>query len=382
MKLWNLFKKKKEEPPQIQKISKDELKNWLTNKKTEIKQQQQQLFEEVKERTSQLIQELKKEIIVLNNVNFEEKKEKERIKSIVKENFKNYIISLERLIQKLQEIEESNIINKINTIFHYFETKSKANYEKATYLIGKEMAATKESIRSFFKDLEIIIKNHKKDIEKSQTIESIKEKINQYEEAQKTTSTITKELEEQNNKIKDLNNILQTKEKEINKIKESQEYTEHKKKNQELKIKNQELEKDTNYLKQLINFKSLANYYHKYEKEMNTVKEYKENFKQTLNKTKGEELLHLLKESKLHTENISSLIDKINNTEQELTSTKIEHTELKNINDTITKLKYEIEQINSSKENKQKTLNKFEENENNALNQLKEKFTEINIELY
>jgi len=382
MGFWDIFKKKKEEPVEIEKLAKDDLAKWLEKKKLEISHNEGELFLEVKQRISKLIQELTTEISVLNNVDFNEKKEKERIKAIVQENFNNYIINLERLIGKLEELENpSDIVKQINQIFHDFETKSKANYAKATYLIGKELGDTKESIRNFFKDIEAIIIKYKNHIEESQTTELIEDQIQKYNESKKAKSTIVKEIEEQSKKVKEINSAIKKEEERLENIKKSEEYLENQKKEQELKIKKENQEKNISNLKQLINFKSLANFYHKYEKEMNIVKEYKENFKYTLKRKKGEDIINLLIESKLHTQEISEQIEKINKTEQEITNTKIENKEIDKIKDATAKLVHEEHQINSEQEAKQKTLNKFEENENNELDSLKQKFKEINIEL-
>lgn len=381
MGIWDIFKKKKEEPPQLQKLSQEELQEWLKTKQEEISKQEQQLFNEVKEKINKLAQELTEEISALNQVDFEKKKEREKIKAIVQENFRNYIIKLERLINKIQEIENSsNVINQINKIFYDFEKRSKPNYEKATYLIGKEMADTKESIKSFFRDIERIVKNNQKQIEESQIVKEIKEEVEKYKQIQETNSKIIEEIEEQAQKINKIKGILQKYKEDKEEIKNSQVYHEKERKIKQLEIKKQELETNKTKLKQLISFKSLTNIYHKNQKEMGILKEYRENFKQTFNKTRGEDLFNLLKDSSLYTEEMSNLIQKINNIKQELSNTKIEHTELNSLDNSIKNLEYEIEQITLNKENREKTQTKFKENKEDILESLKKKLRSLNIE--
>ena len=381
MGIWDIFKKKKEEPPQLQKLSQEELQEWLKTKQEEISKQEQQLFNEVKEKINKLAQELTEEISALNQVDFEKKKEREKIKAIVQENFRNYIIKLERLINKIQEIENSsNVINQINKIFYDFEKRSKPNYEKATYLIGKEMADTKESIKSFFRDIERIVKNNQKQIEESQIVKEIKEEVEKYKQIQETNSKIIEEIEEQVQKINKIKGILQKYKEDKEEIKNSQVYHEKERKIKQLEIKKQELETNKTKLKQLISFKSLTNIYHKNQKEMGILKEYRENFKQTFNKTRGEDLFNLLKDSSLYTEEMSNLIQKINNIKQELSNTKIEHTELNSLDNSIKNLEYEIEQITLNKENREKTQTKFKENKEDILESLKKKLRSLNIE--
>ena len=67
-----------------------------------------------------------------------------------------YIESVEDFIERLNNLEEPKLgkfIEKINKIYFDFNKRSFKNYERATILIGKEMASIKEGVRVFSKSL-------------------------------------------------------------------------------------------------------------------------------------------------------------------------------------------------------------------------------------
>jgi|TARA_Y100000034_G_scaffold97082_1_gene118460 hypothetical protein len=398
MGFFDFFKKKKEQIVEIEKISQNELQNWLLNKKTKIEKEEQDILILIKKRISQFISELEEKIPILYKVDIEEKKVEEKIKLIVKENLRNYIDYLEKLITKLKEIDEApqaypeksqekivtggkDIIGKINLIFSDFQKKSALSYEKTTILIGKEMKDIKESIRKFFKDIEEIIKNNQEIIDESKIIRLVEIEVKKFDEIKKIKSEITKNIEEFNNKINSLEKNIKIKEEEIKNIKKSEKFLEENKKQEELKTKKQELEKDIENLRGIIDFKALANFYHIFEEKMKIIKEYRENFKQTFHKTKGEDIMILLKESKLHNVDILNKFQEIEEKQKEINNIIIEETGIKNLENIIKEKKLEIEDFNSKKFMKEKKLEKLEINLNDVIKSIKVELIKINVEL-
>ena len=382
MGFFDFFKKKKEQIIEIEKISQNEFQDWILNKKIKIEKQEQEFSILMKERISQFTSELEEKISVLHEVNIDEKKDVEKIKLIVKENLRNYIDYLEKLMIKLKEIDdEKNIIEKINSIFTDFQKKSALSYEKATILVGKEMKDIKESIRKFFEDLEIIIKNNKDIIDESKMIRLIEIENNKLNEFKKIKSEIINNIEESNNKISNLEKNINIKEEEIENIKKSDKFLEENKKKKDLEIKKQELEKDIENLSRIIDFKALTNFYHSFEKEMSIIKEYRENFKQTFHKTKGENIMLLLRESKLHNVNILNKFQEIEEKRKEIDNIVIEETGIENLEGVIKEKKLEIEDFNSKKFMKEKKLEKLEINLNDVIKSIKIELIKINVEL-
>jgi len=386
MGFWDFFRKKsKEEEIEIEEIKLSELQSWMQTKKTEMKKQEKIFLDLIQARISQLIQELEEKISVLKQINVDEKKAEEKIKLIVKENLDNYIYYLEKLIADLRELdnlkEADNFIEKINSLFSDFEKRSKTSYEKATFLIGKELGSVKENIRTFFKNLEKILKENKDQIDQSKIILSTESKIKKFTEVKKTKSEIEKAIDEYNEKIGSLNNNIKIKKEEIEKIRKSEKFLAENRKKEAIVRKKEELEKEIDNLREILNFKALANFFHSFEKEMTIIKAHKENFKQAFQKTKGEEIASLLQEAKLQTPETSNKLKDITEKEREINSIVIEETGIENIETTIKKIKSELEVLNSKQLAEGKKSGKLEVNLNELINSIKQELTKMNVNL-
>ena len=100
MGILNFFKRKKQELEQHaeEKIRFNEIRDWINKKKEKIKQEQKPALKQIKENLLELLNGLDDKMIVLRNLNLNEKKAPERAMSIVRENFDKFIYELEKLI--------------------------------------------------------------------------------------------------------------------------------------------------------------------------------------------------------------------------------------------------------------------------------------------
>ncbi len=387
MGFWDIFRKKIEEA-EIEKVKFNELQPWLRDKKEEIEKQEQEFLKAVEQRISQLIPDLKEKISVLKKIDVDGKKAEEKIKLIVKENLDNYTNYVDELVDKLNEITKAvkiktgkKIVEKINSVFSDFKKRSSLSYEKATFLIGKEIGDIKEAIGIFFRDLENILKENKLLIDKSKIISEIETKIEKFFELEKIKSEIEKTINNYDKKINNLTNNIKIKEEEIEKIKKSEKFLEQNRKREEIEEKKQDLEKQINKLREVIDFKALANFYHSFEKEMAIIKEYKENFKQAFQKTKGNDLVLLLKESKLPHLEILNKMQEITEKEKEISSVIIEKTGIEILEDETKKIKSEIEILVSKKLTEEKRYKKLESSLSEISSLIKQELTKINVEV-
>ncbi len=380
MGIFDFFKKDKQ-VKEKQRLSQNQLNRWLSDKEKELNNKEEEFLNPVKQRMSRLISELKEEIIVLENVDINAKKVNAKVKLIVKENLKNYLGYLQRVIQRLESIDSGKeIVKKIDDIFTEFDKRSKISYEKITFIVGKEMQATKDSIKKFFKDLEMLIKQYKESFKEFQTIgliETSTEKLNNIKE---NKSKILEILNEDIDKIKRLKESLENKENEAKEIKKSERYLKEEKKKQELEVKNSELQRITRELSKIIDFKPLTNFYHKFETDMNLVKQFRENFNVALKRNGIEKLGNFLKEAKLDNKEILELIEKINNVTQEIKEIKIEDTGILFLEKGIDKIKSEIKTIDSERASKEKKLKYLNQELEDILEEIKETFEKIDIE--
>lgn len=389
MGFWNFFRKIKQgqDKEKSEKISRDELQSWLLNKKAAIEKQEENFLRLIQERINQLVQELEEEISVLKKINVEDKKAEEKIKLIVKENLDNYTYYLEKLLGKLKELNkeidkgEKEIIEKINSIFSDFEKRSSVSFEKATFLIGKEIGNVKESIRNFFRELEKLIKENKELIDKSRIISSVETKIKKVDEIEKIKAEIEKIIKDYNNKIGNLKEGIKIKEKEIEEIKKSEKFVEEEKKKQEFFRKKEELEKEICKLREIIDFRALANFFHSFQKEMSIIKEYKENFKNAFDKSNGEEIFGLIKEAKLQNADVSKKIEEITEKKKEIENTIIEETGIEDVRGKIRNIEMEIEILNSKKFIEEKKFKKLGLNSQEIIGLIKGELSKINVEV-
>jgi len=198
------------------------------------------------------------------------------------------------------------------------------SYERATILIGKEMADIKKSLKVFSGDLIKIFEGNKDITNLSKTVSCIKLKLKQVDEIEKDFERIGEtiisldrkitEKEEENKKIPE----------KIEKIKRSEDYIKNLERQEKIKLLEEELEKELVSLKQIIDFKALANFFHIFEEEMSIVKVYRENFQTRFRKDDGESIVRLLNEAKLNNEAISEKISQINNKKEEIEKNKQE----------------------------------------------------------
>ena len=384
MGFWDFFrgKDREKEEGRFEKISIEELKSWISNKKKQIEEQRENFLKIIQERISLLIQEFEEEVSVLKNIDVKERKVEEKIKLIVKENLLNYIAYLEKLISELKEIDkEGDITEKINSLFYNFKKRSSMSFEKATFLIGKELERVIGSINSFFKDLKNTFEENKDLTDQSKIISLIEAEMEKFYRFKKTGLEIEGNINEYSEKIGNLDNNIKIKEEEIEKIRKSEKFLEESKKKQEIETKKQEIEKDINKLREMLDFKALTNFYHIFEKEMTIIKEYKENFKQAFQKTRGEDILSLLREAKLLSPEKLNKIQNITEKEREISRIVIEENGTKDLETEIRKMKSEVDTLNSKKLEEEKKYKNLDRSLKETIDSIRKEVSKMNVEI-
>jgi len=168
MELVDFFKKiirkniVKERKRKTEKVNFNELGNLVENKIKEIEDREKEIFVLIKDKQSIVIKELNEKIRVLESIDVESKKAEDHIKVMVRGNLNNYIVYVKGFIDNLDNLKEDNLekfIDRVNMIFLDFDKKSNMSYQKATFLIGKEMAVVKETIINFSKYLRKLLEN-------------------------------------------------------------------------------------------------------------------------------------------------------------------------------------------------------------------------------
>lgn len=298
MGLFNFFKKlKKQEKTKIINLDFKNLPEYIQSESEKNNSEKQTVLKQLNKLISTEIQELIQKSEELGNIDFSKKKAEARVLHIVKENLSNYTYYVNRFINNMEEInknseDSTDLIKRLNTNFLEFQQKSKLSFEKATYLVG-ELGTIQESLNKCFKSLDNLIKENKEIFETSETLDKVTKKLSKLLELDNLKS----EIKETNNKTKI---HIQKKELEIKKlnreieeIKNSKEFKKEVKSKESIDKKEQEYKKQVYKLRDLIDFKILANISHQNEKEMQIIKNHKSNFLEAFQKD-NQQIINLI----------------------------------------------------------------------------------------
>ena len=390
MGIFDFFKKiitdKKAEEAEKEKIAFSGIADWIEKKRKEIENKEEEVFTFVKEIINIFTNEIKEKINILKNIDINSKREEDKIKSITEEGRKKYIEFVELFIKNLDNLQQDKlekIIININKIFSDFNKNSHMSYERATILIGKEMGSIKDEIKVFSKNLIKVFDENKNIINSYKVVSLIKIKLKQLEETERdfnrvneTISTLTKKVtdkEEENKKILE----------EIEEIKKSPDYLEYLERLKKIKSIEEDLEKDFFSLRQLIDFKALGNFYHIFEKEIKIVNSYKDNFQTNFQKDNGADILNLLNQAKLNTQEISDKINQIRKKKEEIikNETEIEKDKTQELYSKIARTITEADNLKNLKTKEGKRCEKLNSSKEDIIKNIKEDFEKIEVEI-
>jgi len=381
-----LFKENKVEEIVVEKLAFSEIENWIENKIRENELKEKEILFVVGEKIEDLIKELGEKIVVLEDFDVGARKEKDQIKNIVNDSREKYIESVEDLIERLNNLEEPKLekfIEKINKIFSDFNKSSFKNYERATILIGKEMASIKESLKVFSKDLLKTFDESKSVIDSFESLLIIKEKLDTITPIDKTLEGISEKKSNLNKKISEKeeeNRILKEKVEEIKKSQNHLDFLDSKKRIESFR---DESKKNILELRQLLDFKALANFFHIFEEQMSIVKAHREDFQINFEKDNGKIIIELLDEARLSNDVILEKVRQIR--------TKIEETENheKNLKEDGTQEVYlrikevslEIDNLKIENVKEEKRDEKFRANKKELAGSLRQELDRMGVEV-
>jgi len=343
-----------------EKIKFEELEKWLLAKKGKEKEEEKKVIFEISELILKLVNELNTEKSAIEKIDLKERKEQEKVKLLVLEALSKYSENIESLVEELSELRLESIdscIVEINSLFVDFEKKSHMNYEKATFLVGKEMAAVKNSIKNFFKNIDAVLTENKQLIENIKIIDSSIEKFGKIKDGEKEKMNIIKELDELNEKIHELEEKEKLSIEKINKIKNSEEYISNKKIIEEAVMKKEKLDEEILQLKKMIDFKALKKEFHSDEKKMNLIHEYEQDFEQIFKK---DNLLSFIEKDKR--EKIAEEIEIIKKEKKKIEEDINQKDKLEEIDNEFESLQKQKENLIEEKEKIEKSIEKIENN--------------------
>ena len=380
-----LVKKKESEEIVVEKLAFSDVEDWVRNKIKENELKEKEIIDSVKKKISSFNGQLKEKKDVLEIFDVESKKVEDRLKSVVNESRKKYIESLEIFMKNLNNIEKEKFgefTSYVNNVFLDFNKKSHMNYEKTTILIGKEMGSIRDSLKTFSRELVGIFDKNKNIMDLSKSLAFIKLKLNQINQIDKVLGEIKEEIAFLGKKTVDKKEEEEKLLKGIEETKKTPSYLDYLNMQEKINFLEEEIKKDIQGLRQLIDLKALANFYHIFGDEMNTIKEYKENFEESFRKDNGLKILNLLENSKLNNNKILEKIEYIKARKEELKENKqkIKGDETQNLNLEKTRISKEVEELNIEKEKEEKRHEKLEISKEEAINVLKQEVSKLNVE--
>lgn len=392
MGFFGFLKNKKEIKNEILKL--EDLDKWVKIKKQENDIKDNELIKEINLKVKEFIIDVRNKIDVLEKIDLEDKKVEDKIKFIVLENLDKYIFYLKKLNENLEKLindpklKANELINKINLIFIDFDKKSMLNFEKATFIIGKELGSVKESISNFFKVFNKIIDENKESFEFSNRILLINEKLNEMNKNQLLKKDSEENIIKNNEKIKNYEEEIGKIEKEIQKIRKSHEY--------ELEIKEKKLIEDEKIkikekiddIRDLVDFRKLSGIFHSDKKKMDVINKYRDRFQENFEYDNGEDIIKLLDEADIESENIKNIVrniiemrSKIDEKTEVIDLTKSSEAKLISLENYNKSIKNDINDVNFDIDREKKKILKFEENYGEIIKFIKQELGKINLEL-
>jgi len=360
MGIFDLFKKlvkesKVEEEVVSENLAFSEIEGWIKGKLGENELKEKEIVYGFGGQIEGFIKELKEKIVALESFDVEAKREKDEIKNIVVESRSKYIESVEYLIERLNNLEEPKLdkfIEKINKIFLDFNKGSYKNYEKATILIGKEMASIRDSVRAFSENILKTYEGNKGVVSSFKTLSQIKLKYQNIPSIDNSLNMIIEKKLVLDKKLSEKQEETRLLNENVEEIKKSQNHLDFLANQEKIESLKSESKQNILELKQLLDFKALADFFHIFPEQMNVVKNHKEDFYKYFIRDNGKSIISLLDTAKFNNDGIGekifqihSKLEQARDCEQEIKKDQVEeiYSEIKEIELKINDLKMEKE---------------------------------------
>ena len=378
MSLFDFFRRKKKiEEPISKNYTLDNLPALIEEELKDLNNNSEKLKNELKEMTNLFSSEIKQKIPKLKTLNLEKRKEELRLKEIVMTSLHDYISFLERFVKDLEKVEPKETekyIKEIQSAFNHFNKSSRMIYERATILIGKELAEVRNKIDDFAKEFNEKLESNKKYYEKKSLIKIIQNNLDELKESKNIQKQIEDSITDFERKISKIKEEKQLSEEDYEKYKKSDEAKRFIEEQEKIKQENKIINDEVLKLKQEINLRDLAKYFHEDQKKIKIVKDYSENFLNSLKQDYTLSIVSLLKEANqnVNEEIIKELRQRI--AEQVIL---ISDNKLKEFEDKIYRENQELKHDEDELEHEKIKKQKFEENQKQILKKLEDESKKI-----
>ncbi len=381
-----LVEEKKVEEIVIEKLAFSEIEDWIKNKIKENELKEKEILVIIREKIRKFSEDLREKIVILESFDVEAKKEKDNVKGIVNNSRKDYIRAVENFLENLNNLEMNDFeesMKKINKIFLDFNKSSYKNYERATILIGKEMASIKENLKVFSRELIRTFDKSKEVVDFFKRISLVKSKLDMISSVDRTLGGISETILSLNEKIKTKEEENKKLLEEVETIKKSDNYLEGLRTQKKIEFLKEELKNDIFRLKQLLDFKALANFFHINQEQMKILKDHKEDFYTNFQKDNGKMIIDFLDEAKLNNNVISEKVNLIRTKIEEISNyeKEIKKDETRELYPKIKEVIMEIGNLKIEKVKEEKRDEKIGINKEELITSLKQELGKMNVEV-
>ncbi len=378
--------KKQEEKIEKEKIPFSEVLNLVQDKKKENEVKEQEIFQFIQKKINIFTNQLKEKIEIIENIDIKSKKADDKIKVITIEGRKKYLEALRIFIEKLNNLQKNEFrkfTQGLNNLFINFDKSSYKSYEKATILIGKEMEDIKKEIKHFSKELLDIFNKNKHITEFSAILPSIELKLKKFSEIKSNLNKIIKEIALLDKQINYKKQEIRQIHEDIKRIKETEDYKKNLENIKKVNHLKEDLKQDILNLQQIIDFKSLTNFYHIFENQMEIVKSYRDDFLHEFQKDEGKRILDLINGAKLNNGKVSEKITQIMSKKQIANKNKqqIKEDITKRLYPRVKEIEKEVDSLNSEKSKKEKASKNLIQNKKEVIDLIKKQLGKLNIEI-
>ena len=275
----------------------EELPSKLESKINELTLLKKQLKEDILKRISIFEIEVNERIKSLENIDISQRKEYDKIKIIVKENLALYISYLKRTVDNLKDADDKEIeeyINRLFFILNEFNRVSSKPFEKAAILTGNKLSITRATIKLFIQDINKIVEDNNFIFDKSRLCNTLSNLLSESKKLTLLHTEIEKKLAKMNATLENArieHDLLKNK---LLEIKEGDYFKEDNQEKIDYRNKLDSLEKEIQAIKKELDLKSLLKKFHHDIKIDQLVRNYINDFKNTLKEDKELRIIDII----------------------------------------------------------------------------------------
>lgn len=367
-----LRSKKPEEQKADREMSLEEIETSLKEEGKKLETSSLKIKERADSLINNIIPSLKESITSLEAIDLEKRREDERLKKLVQESLRVYVVNLEKLVEELEKIrQEKNLkdyIIQTMKIFDTFSRNSAKSYEKARILVGKEFDHIKDILREFSRDFKLIVVDNATNNKRLENLDMLSRILESISETEKIKEDINDNLQKLDTEKSKKELQVKKNEEEIRSFMESEDYKIGLEGIRKAKIELEQLENEIADMKEKINLKELARKYHWDKKRNEIIQMYIKDFKLAMEEDKGIMLAKIAEETSGIDIRIAEINERKNKIEGYLSQNELRMGKIK---EEAERFKNEIAKIESRKEAEFKKIEKFDEKKQDLTRKLK-----------